>query len=266
MRIRRSASWMLALGLLLTACSDRSDTSGTASPSVDLKATDTGVTATELRLAVIADVNTAVRPGLFQSAVDGVRAWASRVNANGGLAGRKVVVKFYDSQLNADQWRNSVLQACKNDFAMVGTTAVIDSDVTEMVDCGIPDLAQLTPSDRHGAAPNTFSVLIRQPQREVLGPEKWYLDRFKSEGAATAFGSTPPIHRRPSRRPRTSPEGNCRSGSPRHALSLYPPWRRISRPSPWRSKTVTPPMFEWAATTTRRSRYVVQRRFRALTP
>lgn len=182
MRIRRSASWMLAAVLLLAACSDRSDTSGTESPSADLKATDTGVTATELRVAVIADVNTPARPGLFQPAVDGVRAWASHVNANGGLAGRKVVVKFYDSQLNADQWRNSVRQACKNDFAMVGTTAVTDSNVTEMVDCGIPDLAQFTLSDSHVTAPNTFSLLIRQSGREVLGPEKWYLDRFKSEG------------------------------------------------------------------------------------
>lgn len=182
MRIDRSALWMLVAVLLLAACSGRSGTPTTpSSTAASLKATDTGVTATELHVAVVADVNVVVRPGLFQSAVDGVRAWASHVNANGGLAGRKVVVDFYDSQLNADQWRNSVQQACQHDFAMVGTTAVIDSNVTELVNCGIPDLAQLTPSDSHNAAPNTFSVLIRQPQREVLGPEQWYLTTFKNQ-------------------------------------------------------------------------------------
>ena len=46
-----------------------------------------GVTADTIRIAVIADVDNAARPGLFQGSVDGVNAFAKFVNANGGLAG-----------------------------------------------------------------------------------------------------------------------------------------------------------------------------------
>src|SRR2546430_7835878 len=43
-----------------------------------------GVTADTIRIAVIADVDNAARPGLFQGSVDGVNAFAQFVNANGG--------------------------------------------------------------------------------------------------------------------------------------------------------------------------------------
>ena len=39
----------------------------------------------------------------------------------GGLAGRKVVVDFYDSKLNPNDTTNAEIQACENDVAMVGT-------------------------------------------------------------------------------------------------------------------------------------------------
>jgi len=41
---------------------------------------------------MIADVDTTLVPGLFQKSVNAVKAWASSVNASGGLDGRKVVV------------------------------------------------------------------------------------------------------------------------------------------------------------------------------
>ena len=47
-------------------------------------ADDVGITDKEIRLAVIADVENAVVPGLFQPSVDVVRAWAKLVNKKGG--------------------------------------------------------------------------------------------------------------------------------------------------------------------------------------
>ena len=70
----------------------------------------------EIRIAAVADVDTPLAPGIFQGSVDGVKGWAKYVNANGGLAGRKVVVDFIDSKLSADEARNAVIQACPNDF------------------------------------------------------------------------------------------------------------------------------------------------------
>ncbi len=54
-------------------------------------ATEVGVSDKEIRIAVVADVDNQFSPGIFQGSVDGVKGWAKFVNANGGLAGRKVV-------------------------------------------------------------------------------------------------------------------------------------------------------------------------------
>src|SRR5437764_15290795 len=83
-----------------------------------------GVTADTIRIAVIADVDNAARPGLFQGSVDGVNAFAKFVNANGGVAGgRKVQVDFIDSKLSADEARNALVRACQEAVAMGGPPA-----------------------------------------------------------------------------------------------------------------------------------------------
>ncbi len=64
-------------------------------------ATDVGVTKDEIRIAVVADVDNPFKPGLFQGAVDGVRAAVKEINATGGVAGRKLKVDFIDSKVNA---------------------------------------------------------------------------------------------------------------------------------------------------------------------
>jgi hypothetical protein len=128
--------------------------SGSASPSGSTSAgavapgTDVGLTSSTIRVAIIADVNTPVEPGLFQKNVDVVKAWASIVNANGGLAGRKVVVDFCDSKLDPNATTNCVIQACQNDFAMVGTAALAVTDLSDIDNCkngqgqpaGIPNM------------------------------------------------------------------------------------------------------------------------------
>ena len=93
----------------------------------ELTATDVGVTADEIRIAVVADVENPLVPGFFAGAVAGVEGAAEYINDNGGIAGRKVVVDFIDSHLNADDARNAVIQACAEDFAIVGSGAVQDN-------------------------------------------------------------------------------------------------------------------------------------------
>ncbi|HEX3714225.1 MAG TPA: ABC transporter substrate-binding protein [Trebonia sp.] len=159
---------LLAGAMLLAACSSgssssgsaaaqpastssASSTSGTSSTSTAAAATanDAGITATQIRIAVIADVATAVQPGLFQKSVNAVQAWASIVNANGGLAGRQIAVDVCDSKLDPNATTNCVIKACQDDFAMVGTAALALTDLSDIDTCknaqgqaaGLPNLA-----------------------------------------------------------------------------------------------------------------------------
>jgi len=106
-----------------------------ASPVASAAGTDVGLTATTIRVGLIADVNTSLVPGLFQDSVNAVKAWASDVNASGGLAGRKVVVDFCDSKLDPNATTNCVIQACQNDFALVGTSANALQDLSDIDGC-----------------------------------------------------------------------------------------------------------------------------------
>jgi hypothetical protein len=124
----------------------------TASPAGKAApANDVGITATTIKIGMIADVNTAVAPGLFQKSVNAVKAWASIVNASGGLAGRQVAVDFCDGKLDPNATTNCVIKACQNDFALVGTSADALEDLSDIDGCknsagkavGIPDLAAL---------------------------------------------------------------------------------------------------------------------------
>jgi hypothetical protein len=128
-----------------------------------------GVTADTIRIAVIADVDNAARPGLFQGSVDGVNAFAKFVNANGGVAGgRKVQVDFIDSKLSADEARNALVRACQEDFAIVGTTALFMNNIEPMTSCvdqagkatGLPDVPVLQTEIAHQCSPVSFPVIV----------------------------------------------------------------------------------------------------------
>ncbi|MFN8026974.1 MAG: ABC transporter substrate-binding protein [Acidimicrobiia bacterium] len=139
-----AAAVAVALGVSLTATTAVAQSSSGDKPT----ATDVGITATEIHVAAIADVDNAIAPNLFKASVDAVNGWAKYVNANGGLAGRKVVVDFYDSKLNPTETRNSEIKACENDVAAVGTSAVFLTSVDDMRNCkdkdgavtGLPDI------------------------------------------------------------------------------------------------------------------------------
>ncbi|HEX3924781.1 MAG TPA: ABC transporter substrate-binding protein [Streptosporangiaceae bacterium] len=106
-----------------------------ASPAGTAPADDIGITASTIKVGMIADVNNSLVPGLFQKSVNAVKAWADIVNASGGLAGRKVVVDFCDSQLNPNATTNCVIKACQNDFALVGTSANALEDLSDLDGC-----------------------------------------------------------------------------------------------------------------------------------
>jgi hypothetical protein len=130
---------------------------------------DIGITSTTIRIAVIADVDNAVRPGLFRGVVDGLRAYEKYQNGKGGkLAGRNVQVDFIDSKLSADEARNAIIRACQEDFAIVGTTALFLNNVQPLETCvdkagqavGLPDIPTLQTEVAHQCSPVSFPVIV----------------------------------------------------------------------------------------------------------
>ncbi len=142
---------------------------GAQSSSSSPKATDVGVTAKEIHVATIADVDTPLAPGLFEGAKYGALGAAKYLNSKaggGGIAGRKIVVDFLDSQLNANQSRNAVITACQNDFAMVGNAVLFLTSADDITGCvdqagattGLPDMPSFTAGVVESCAPTTYGV------------------------------------------------------------------------------------------------------------
>jgi hypothetical protein len=162
----KSIHWIFLGATVSVALATTTLSAGAQSGGEKPKASEVGVTATEIRLAVIADVETSLAPGLFQGSVDGAKGFAKFINANGGLAGRKVVIDFIDSKLSADDARNAIIKACANDFAMIGTSALFLNNIDDQVSCrdfnghptGIPDLPFVTTEVVQQCSPITFPM------------------------------------------------------------------------------------------------------------
>ena len=134
-------------------------------PKGGLTASDIGITANEIHVGVVADVDNQFLPGLFQGVVDSVKGYANYINARGGVAGRKLVVDFYDSKLNPDEAANAMQKACEKDFALVGTSAIFFTNLAPIAQCkdksgaptGMPDLANVQVSFVHMCSKTSFN-------------------------------------------------------------------------------------------------------------
>jgi ABC-type branched-subunit amino acid transport system substrate-binding protein len=163
MRTRRIIAGAAALAAAVAGLALPASAQGAKDKPQD---TEVGVTKDEIRIAVVADDENALAPGLFHGSPVAVKAFAKYINSKGGLAGRKVAVDFIDSHLSADDARNAVIKACTDDFAIVGTAALFLNNVDDMVACtdkagaatGIPDLAIVTTEVSQQCSPVTFGV------------------------------------------------------------------------------------------------------------
>jgi ABC-type branched-subunit amino acid transport system substrate-binding protein len=155
-----------AVVALVTAGLGMSTAGAQSSGGGALQASEIGVTPTTIRIAVVADVNVPVDPGLFAGSVAGVQGFAKYINAHGGLAGRKLVVDFIDSQLSDTDAQNAVIKACTQDFALVGTSALFLNSVNNMQACkdqagamtGLPDIPVVTTEVVQQCNPESYPV------------------------------------------------------------------------------------------------------------
>jgi hypothetical protein len=196
--VRRAATARLAAMAVATiaVCSGWAAAQGAAAGE-PLEATEVGVTRDEIRIAVVADVENQLAPGLFEGAVDALRGFERYINDHGGLAGREVVVDFLDSKLSADDARNAIIKACQDDFAVVGTSALFLNNVDDLLACpdkagvatGLPDLPGVATELVQACSPVSFPVNAptivcatkdQSPQeyRGNVGSTHYYRQRF----------------------------------------------------------------------------------------
>jgi hypothetical protein len=142
--------------------------SGTPAPS-----TAVGVSDTEINAGVVSDPGFVGRPGLNQELFDAAKVFAAWCNAAGGINGRKVVVHERDAKLA--EYKQRVLESCREDFFLVGGGAVFDDTGQEdRLNCLLPNIAGfvVTPQAR-GAdlsvqpVPNPIDGLSVAAQRYV---------------------------------------------------------------------------------------------------
>jgi Periplasmic binding protein len=167
--------------------------------SSSASASDVGVTAKTIRIAVVTDVDNSIVPGVLQGIVDGVQGWGKYVNANGGIGGRKIQVDFIDSKLNANDARNAIIKACGEDFALVGTGALLLQTVTDEVSCpdsagkatGLPDVAALVTNTAEACAPNAFPILPNSAECSTVAssPQTYRANNGDSKYLLKKFGN-----------------------------------------------------------------------------
>jgi len=194
--------WGAALcAVIIAGIAGVTTTAGAQSSNEKPKATDVGITDKEIHIAVIADVDNPIVPNLFKASPDAVKGFANFINSKaggGGLAGRKLVVDFYDSKLNANATTNAEIQACENDLAMVGTSAVALASVDNMRNCkdstgaatGLPDVPFVSTALVHQCSDESFPIAPPQVDCATKDqhPQTFYADVARGRYYNQKFG------------------------------------------------------------------------------
>jgi ABC-type branched-subunit amino acid transport system substrate-binding protein len=168
--------------------STASDRAGVCSAE-PLRATGVGVTADEITIEVMADYGSALAPGLFKANVEAVEAYADWANAHGGIGCRQVVVRRWDSKLDATEAKNGQIDACGKAVALVGGNSLFNPDAGPMTACGLPDLAALAADTAEMCAATAYVIQAVYEHcpvgpgvrdiTQMVGPARWYLDNFE---------------------------------------------------------------------------------------
>jgi ABC-type branched-subunit amino acid transport system substrate-binding protein len=186
---------LLALAILATVVMAFPTLGGAAGAKP--QATEIGVTAKEIHIATVADVDNSLAPGVFKGGVDGVTGAVKYINATGGIAGRKLVLDFIDSHLNPNDARNGFITSCQNDYAMVGNGTFLVSSLDDVTNCkdqagavtGLPNVPAVATGDNQSCNPMTFPIAGSQvdcatvdqtPQRYQgqIGDSQYYVKKY----------------------------------------------------------------------------------------
>jgi len=140
-------------------------------------ATAQGVTDGEIVIGTFSDPGFAGRPGLNQELFDSAEVFAAWCNEAGGINGRQIKVNQRDAKLT--EFKQRVIESCREDFMMVGGGAVFDdTGQEERLSCLLPDISGFVVSSKARGAD-----LLVQPVPNVLtgvavGALRYVAERF----------------------------------------------------------------------------------------
>ena len=97
-----------------------------------------GVTASTIRIGTISDVGYSGYPGLDQELWDASHVFTDWCNSLGGINGHKIQLDKLDAKVL--DYQQVIVQACANDFALVGGGGVFDANgQKDRLKCLLPD-------------------------------------------------------------------------------------------------------------------------------
>lgn len=175
-------------------------------------ASDTGVTATEIRVGNVTAIGGPLGPETFSGGLHGARAFFLDLNARGGVNGRKVNLITCDDKENPERNKactRSLIDDSKV-FGMVAsaTDAFAQGSAEYMTQQGVPDVGSQPIGSEYYRWPVLYSVLgaegyardgteYGQDGRVYVqtGPYRWFKQVKKIDKAAVIYYAAPAIAR-----------------------------------------------------------------------
>lgn len=141
-------------------------------------ATDVGLTDTTIKIGVITDTNAGPIRVPTAGIEPSMKAFVAYCNEKGGINGRKLELKTYDSQLTNSL--ASIKAACDDKlFALVGTGSVLDApEAQPMIDCGLVDVAAYTATFPLSKSPNVVTPVPNPGDQYGTGSVKYIAKEF----------------------------------------------------------------------------------------
>ncbi|MFI6361314.1 ABC transporter substrate-binding protein [Nocardia sp. NPDC050630] len=144
-----------------------------------------GVTAGELEVGVFSDVGFTKNTEF----VDAANVFTSWCNAAGGIGGRKLVATVRDAKLR--EVRQRMIEACREDFALVGGGAALDSLGTEdRLKCLLPDFpAQVVDVKNTGSdlQASGSGASASRPYNPYTGYHQWLITTYPASAGAVGI-------------------------------------------------------------------------------
>ncbi|MEU6352566.1 ABC transporter substrate-binding protein [Streptomyces sp. NPDC047072] len=149
-----------------------------------------GVTADSIEVGVFSDVGFTKKSEF----VDTAKVFTSWCNAAGGIDGRKLTATTRDSKLM--EVRQRMLEACKEDFALVGGGAALDAlGVKDRLNCLLPDFPAQVSQIQNNGSDLQLNATGGASYNRYAGYYDWLLKTAypQSAGALGIIGGDAPV-------------------------------------------------------------------------
>ncbi len=198
----------------LSACGSRVSDSGTPS-SVPTQgggvntASDTGVTANDIKVGVIVGLTSPLGPETFSGSLYGAKAYFDALNAGGGVNGRKVTVVQCDDHGSGPDNSACVRKLVDDEkvFALAGVSAFDYAGAPYLNSKGVPDVGGQPTSNAYDQYPHLYSIYGSYYPRDGKRPGydgklyagtenyKWLKDNLSTRVAGVVYYNVAPSQR-----------------------------------------------------------------------